>query len=90
MINFLREILGPNWRSSFLGMMKALILVIAGAPILIDFLPDTWEKIVIGVALLIRAVMDIYGGFNSKDKQVTGTGTGAVEKAPNGSTVLPG
>jgi len=70
MIKFLEDLFGPNWRTSFIGALKALVMVIAATPNLIDFLPEDIRKVVVGICLLVYAVLAYLGGTFQRDRAV--------------------
>jgi hypothetical protein len=70
MITFLESLFGSNWRTTFIGWLKAFIIVAVTVPNVLDFLPPETTKIITGVCGLLYAILAITGGIQQKDKKV--------------------
>lgn len=69
---FLETFFGPNWRTSFYGLVTVASGTIAVSPELVSFLPDSMEGYIVGLSKIIAIITGSAVFLNTKDKHVTG------------------
>jgi len=67
MINYLKQFWNSHSRTTIMGYVRAVIMLIATMPILIDFLPVNWIKPVVGICVLLYMASNIVSGTVQKD-----------------------
>jgi hypothetical protein len=77
----IEKYLGKSWRSSTCGILAAIIFTIHENPDFVSFLPDEFEKNILGLSKLSVAVLIALGFTFSKDYNVTGSDSHKIPKA---------
>lgn len=67
-MNLIKQFWDSHSRTTIMGYVRAIIMLVATMPILIDFLPVNWVKPVVGVCVLLYMASNIVSGTVQKDE----------------------
>jgi hypothetical protein len=73
----MEKIFGKNWQTTLWGGIMVICTTISLNPLSIEFLPDSLEYWIKGIAGFIALVSGLTFVSKTKDKDVTGVGTHA-------------
>jgi hypothetical protein len=76
----LEKIFGPNWRTSFYGLVAGVVAFLATYPEALDPLPDYWERLTKQVIAFSIGAGLFQLGRSSRDNKVSEAITAKLEK----------
>lgn len=64
----IKEFWNSKSRTTIMGYVRAIIMLIAATPTLIDFLPPHWTKPIVGICVILYMASNIVSGYVQKDE----------------------
>lgn len=68
MLQWFKEFWNSKSRTTIMGYVRAVIMLIAATPTLLDFLPPTWTKPIVGICVILYMASNIVSGYVQKDE----------------------